>query len=127
MASAPQVGGQSALEIAAITARNKAIASNIYDNVEEANEYSATHTRALGDKETPKYGKGTGNYLDVDNYDAGSSIDINGDQSAPNGLGSGRLPALALNASEWGFGPPALGMQTYTAPDMSKNEGQVII
>ncbi len=38
------------LEEAAIAARNKLIAVNYYDNVDDANNYGATHTRALSDE-----------------------------------------------------------------------------
>jgi len=41
------------LEEAALAARNTLIAINYYDNVADANNYSATHTRALSDDLTP--------------------------------------------------------------------------
>jgi len=41
------VGGQAALEVAAIAARNFLLPQNTYNNAAAANEYSATHTRAL--------------------------------------------------------------------------------
>jgi len=116
---------QSALEIAAIAARNKLIASNTYDSVAAANNYSATHTRALADQTTPIYGKGTGNFLDIENYVAGGEFDVNGNQG--NSVGSGRNPAMALNSGLWGYGPVGLGLTNYSAPDTSKNVGQVII
>lgn len=116
---------QSKLEIAAIEARKKNIVKNIYDDASTNNQYSGKHTRALADQETPNQGKGTGNYLDIENYKAGSDLDINGNQ--PNAVGSGRNPAMALNGSQWGFGPVGLGMQNYSAPDTSKNTGQVTI
>lgn len=118
-------GGQSKLEEAALEARKKNIVKNTYNSFDENNNYTAKHTRALADNETPNYGKGTGNYLDVDNYKAGSDIDINGNQT--NAIGSGRNPAMALNSSTWGYGPDGLGLTPYTAPDTSKNSGQVII
>ena len=105
-----------ALEQAAISARNTLIAINNYDNVDGANNYTATHTRALSDQQTPVYGKGTGVFLDT--YNGGGSFDLNG---APNAAGSGRLAAYANNLSTWGYGPSAY----YTAPDTSGNVGQV--
>ena len=120
----PTTGGQSKLEAAAIAARNTLIAINTYDSVDEANNYTATHTRALADNETPVQGKGTGQYLDIDNYDAGGSIDING--SGTN-VGSGRNAAIALNGAQWGYGPVGLGLQNYQAPNTGANTGQVSI
>lgn len=115
-------GGQSKLEILAIEARKKLIPKNIYNSEAPANGYNKTHTRALADTQTPAYGKGTGNYLDINNYAAGSDTDINGTPSYP---GTGRKSALELNVGTWGFGPnPA---DNYKEPDTSKNIGQVII
>jgi hypothetical protein len=105
-----------ALEQAAIAARNTLIAINGYDNVDSANNYTATHTKALSDQQTPVQGKGTGVFLDT--YNGGGSFDING---APNAVGSGRLAAYANNLSTWGYGPSAY----YTTPDTSGNVGQV--
>ncbi len=104
------------LEEAAIAARNKLIAINYYDNVADANNYSATHTRALADDLTPIHGKGTGIFLDT--YNGGGDIDINGN---PTESGSGRLAAFANNGSTWGYTPDSY----YTAPDTSGNIGQV--
>ena len=75
------IGGQTALEIAAIQARNSLIPKNLYNGVASANEYSATHTRALADQTTPHYGKGTGNFLDIYNYAAGADWDVFGNQA----------------------------------------------
>ena len=113
-------GGQSALEQAAIAARNVLLARNTYNNEDQANEYSATHTRAISDSLTPIYGKGTGFFLDINNYNGGGSYDIWGNVTY---AGSGRAPAFANNLSTWGYGPGS----NYTAPDMSGNIGQVII
>jgi len=122
----PYNGGQSPLEIAAIAARNTLIPKNTYNNVATANEYTATHTRALSDKTTPIYGKGSGDFLDIDNYTGvGGEWDINGNQS--NAVGSGRNPAMSLNGSTWGYGPSPLGFSNYQSPDTSKNIGQIII
>jgi hypothetical protein len=114
-------GGQSALELAAIKQRNILIPINIYNNAAEANEYTATHSRALADQKTPHYGKGTGNFLDIYNYNAGSDWDQFGNQS--NSVGSGRNPAFANNFGTWGYD----NTHYYLSPDMSKNVGQVII
>ena len=114
-------GGQTALEIAAIAARNTLLPINTYNNASASNSYSATHTRALADQQTPNYGKGTGNFLDIENYTAGSAIDINGNQITANG--SGRIPAFANNYGTWGYDPT----HRYTHPDTSGNVGQVII
>ena len=105
------------LEQAAIATRNTLIAINNYDNVDDANNYTSTHTRALSDQQTPVYGKGTGVFLDT--YNGGGSFDLNG---APNAAGSGRLAAYANNLSTWGYGPSVY----YTAPDTSGNVGQVL-
>lgn len=114
-------GGQSALEIAAIRQRNILIPINTYNSEDRANSYTATHTRAMADQTTPNYGKGTGNYLDIHNYAAGSALDIHGNQS--NAVGSGRNPAFGLNYATWGYD----NQHDYKMPDMSKNKGQVII
>ena len=104
------------LEQAAIAARNVLIAINNYDNVSDANNYSATHTRALSDQQTPVNGKGTGVFLDT--YNGGGSLDIYGNPAL---AGSGRLAAFANNTSTWGYGPNSY----YQAPDTSGNVGQV--
>ena len=104
------------LEEAAIAARNTLIAINYYDNVADANNYSATHTRALADDLTPIHGKGTGIFLDTNN--GGGDIDINGN---PTEGGSGRLAAFANNGSTWGYTPYSY----YEHPDTSGNIGQV--
>ncbi len=119
----PTTGGISKLEIAAIAARNILIAKNTYDSVSESNNYTATHTRALADAETPVQGKGTGQFLDIENYNAGGSIDIYGNSTA---VGSGRNPAIALNGATWGYGPVGLGLQNYQAPNTDGNIGQVV-
>jgi hypothetical protein len=116
----PTPGGQTPLEVAAIAARNSLIAINTY-NVIAGNNYGATHTRALADNLTPNYGKGTGGYLDIQNYFAGSEWDRNGNPLVA--LGGGRNPALSDNQSTWGYGPA----QNYIAPNTSLNVGQVII
>jgi hypothetical protein len=114
-------GGQSALEIAAIAARNQLLPINIYNNAASANEYSATHTRALSDQATPNYGKGTGNFLDIENYAAGSALDINGNPTVA--VGGGRNPAFANNLGTWGYAPG----HNYQHPNTAGNIGQVII
>jgi hypothetical protein len=105
------------LEQAAIAARNTLIAINGYDNVADANNYNATHTKALSDQQTPVKGKGTGLFLDT--YNGGGTYDINGNATY---AGSGRLAAFANNTSTWGYGPSSY----YTTPDTSGNVGQVI-
>ena len=122
----PYNGNQSPLEAAAIAARNTILPINTYNNVAAANEYTGTHTRAISDSSTPIYGKGSGNFLDIDNYaGVGGEWDINGNQA--NSVGSGRNPAMGLNGSTFGYGPAALGMQNYKHPNTSANSGQVII
>lgn len=119
-------GGQSPLEAAAIAARATLLPINTYNSVAPANQYSPTHTRALSDSTTPIYGKGSGGFLDIDNYSGvGGDWDIHGNQS--NSVGSGRVPAFALNGSTWGYGPQGLGMQNYQHPNTAGNIGQVII
>jgi hypothetical protein len=122
----PYNGGQSPLEAAAITQRNMLMAISTYNNAAAANNYTATHTRAVSDSTTPIYGKGSGQFLDIDNYGGvGGDWDINGNQL--NSAGSGRMPAFALNSSTWGYGPNGLGMQNYQIPNTAGNVGQVII
>jgi len=119
-------GGQSPLEAAAIAARNVLLPNNTYNNSSSSNEYKATHTRALSDQTSPIYGKGSGGFLDINNYaSVGGDWDINGNQI--NSIGSGRNPAFGLNGSTWGYGPNGLGMINYTHPNTSLNVGQVII
>lgn len=122
----PYNGGQTPLEAAAISARNTLLPINTYNNFDFSNNYTATHTRALSDQTTPVYGKGSGQYLDIENYGGvGGEYDKNGNQNLY--LGSGRLPMIGLNGSLWGYGPNGLGLTNYTYPDMSLNVGQVVI
>jgi len=119
-------GGQSPLEAAAITQRNILIPKNTYNNVAVANNYGATHTRALSDTTTPIYGKGSGQFLDIYNYGGvGGDWDINGNQA--NSIGSGRNPEITLNAGIWGYGPSQVAGSDYVSPNTSLNVGQVII
>lgn len=119
-------GGQSPLEAAAIAARGTLIPYNTYNNFASANSYGATHTRAISDQTTPVYGKGSGNFLDIQNYTGvGGEFDINGNPA--NSAGSGRNPQITLNAATWGYGPSAVAGSNYVIPDMSLNVGQVII
>jgi hypothetical protein len=118
-------GGQSPLESLAIVARKKTLANNTYNNASPSNEYSATNTRALSDTKTPINGKGSGNFLDIDNYSGvGGDLDINGN---PTIFGSGRNSALINNSSTWGYGPAGLNMNNYKSPNTSLNIGQVVI
>jgi len=114
-------GEQSALEIAAIAQRNFLIPANTYNNFANANQYSATHTRALADTLTPHYGKGTGQYLDIYNYNAGADWDVFGNQA--NSVGSGRNPAFANNFATWGYDQT----HNYQYANTSLNTGQVHI
>jgi len=121
----PYNGGQAPLEVAALAARAMLIPINTYNNVAPANEYSATHTRALSDVLTPYNGKGSGQFLDITNYGGvGSVYDIYGNPSIQ---GSGMLPELTLNSTTWGYGPTQIGMQNYVHPDTSGNIGQVVL
>jgi hypothetical protein len=104
------------LEQAAIATRESLIAKNTYNSVDDANNYTSKHTRALSDELTPVAGKGTGIFLDT--YNGGGDLDINGN---PNAAGSGRLAAFANNTSKWGYGPD----NYYEHPDTSGNVGQV--
>jgi len=122
----PYNGGQTPLEAAAIAQRAFLIPTNIYNNFAQANEYSATHTRALSDQTTPVYGKGSGQYLDIYNYrGVGGDYDINGNQALYGG--SGRNPEIILNAGLWGYGPSQIAGSDYTHPNTSLNIGQVVI
>ncbi len=106
------------LEEAAIARREILIARNSYNNYDDANNYTAKHTRALSDDLTPIYGKGTGIFLDT--YNGGGDVDVNGN---PTYGGSGRIAAYANNLSKWGYGPSSY----YQIPDTSSNIGQVTI
>ena len=122
----PYNGGQSPLESAAIAQRAFLIPINTYNNVAQANNYTATHTRALSDQTTPVYGKGSGQFLDIENYGGvGGEFDINGNQGLYGG--SGRNPELILNCSLCCYGPVGLNFSNYAAPNTSLNIGQVII
>ena len=117
-------GDQTALEQAAILQRSKLIPLNTYNDADVSNEYTATHTRALSDSKTPHYGKGSGQFLDINNYaGVGSDWDVLGNPTIPNGQGSGRDPAFANNFATWGYD----NTHYYLKPDTSKNIGQVII
>jgi len=109
------------LEEAAMAQRAKLLGPNVYNHDYKLNnsnnEYSATHTRALADNKTPIYGKGTGQFLDTENYKAGGEFDINGNPSIN---GSGRQNAIVLNTAKWGYGPT----KNYKIPDTSQNFGQ---
>lgn len=117
-------GGQSPLEAAAIIARASLIPKNTYNDVDNSTRYGDTHTRALSDTTTPVNGKGSGGFLDIENYKGvGGSLDIFGN---PENKGGGRDPLLTLNSATWGYGPNALGLTNYTKPDTSANKGKVI-
>lgn len=99
------------LEQAAIAARSAILPINTYNDADDSHNYTATHTRALSDSETPVAGKGTGVFLDT--YNGGGSLDINGNPAA---AGSGRLSNVAVNQYN--------GTNTYQHPDTSGNIGQ---
>jgi hypothetical protein len=92
---------------------------NTYQN-EESKKYSSTHPNALSDGDVK--GKGSGDELDT--YNGGSDIDINGN---PNYPGSGRKQLIARNEAKVagpngpnGYGPN----KPYTHPDTDGNVGQ---
>lgn len=99
------------LEQAAIAARNALLPTNTYNNDTQGNEYSATHTRALSDQQTPVAGKGTGLFLDT--YNGGGSLDVNGNPSV---VGSGRIQNIGFNEYNTN--------NQYEHPDTSGNVGQ---
>jgi hypothetical protein len=101
------------LEQAAIAARNATLPINTYNDDSAGNEYSATHTRALSDENTPVAGKGTGVFLDT--YNGGGSLDVNG---SPQAAGSGRIQNVATNQFN--------NLNTYQKPDTTGNQGQVV-
>lgn len=108
--------------------KNPAITNNAGD------KYTATHTNALSNTNSPFNGKGTGNQIDVtntyngvtarNNYNGGNEEDRLGVASQP---GSGRNPQIIANAGLWGYGPQAIAGGRYLAPNMSQNTGQVVI
>jgi hypothetical protein len=115
-------GQQSPLEAAAIIQRNILLPQNIYKvGALGTNEYWDNHTRALSDQTTPHYGRGTGNFLDINNYAVGTDWDILGNPQVAQG--SGRNPAFANNAGTWGYDPG----HNYQHPNTAGNIGQVII
>jgi hypothetical protein len=107
------------LEQAAIQQRAILIPQNAYNDAAPANEYTATHTKALADATTPEKGRGTGSVdpqtAAVD-YNGGTNTDKFGNPSIP---GSGREPAFSMNQYNLNNG--------YSAPDTSANVGQVVI
>ena len=112
----------SKLELAAIAQRAILTTPNPYkqdwNSPSSVNDqYSPTHTRALSDTLTPEYGKGTGQFLDTGNYNAGAESDKNGN---PTIIGSGRNNAIIQNQATWGYGPT----QNYTIPNTTGNAGQ---
>jgi len=123
------VGGQSDMEYAAILQRNTLIPTNRYNNYASANQYSPVHTRAITDNQTPNAGRGTGVFLDIDNYGAGLDWDKLGNPQPGSivGAGAGRAPSLTMNNATWGMGPAGLGMTNYTPPNTALNVGQVTI
>jgi hypothetical protein len=110
-------------------------------------EYTTTHTNAIGDVTTPYRGKGTNDNVDMNNtwngytgrhnYRGGDDFDIMGGNGALQagvsqaGMGIGRQSSLVLNVATWGYGPDQTGggstTNEYTQPDTSGNIGQVII
>jgi len=102
------------LEEIAIEARKTLITNNTFNDEATPNNYSATHTNALSDEQTPKHGKGTGVSFDTSN--GGSSDDING---VANAAGSGRIANILANEYN--------DDNKYTHPDTSGNIGQVTI
>jgi hypothetical protein len=123
------VGGQSDMEYAAILQRNTLIPINTYNSYAAANQYSLTHTRAITDSQTPNHGRGTGIFLDIDNYNAALDWDRFGNPQPGSivGAGIGRTPSITLNNATWGMGPAGLGMTNYTSPNTALNVGQVVI
>jgi hypothetical protein len=74
------------------------------------NQYGATHTRAISDKNSPIHGKGSGQFLDIYNYGGvGGDWDKNGNQAIS--IGSGRDQEIILNAATWGYGPTAIKLR----------------
>jgi hypothetical protein len=122
-------GGQTDLEYAAIIQRGVLIPKNLYNSTAAANQYSLTHTRAITDNQTVNAGRGTGTFLDINNYGAGLGWDRTGNPNPGSivGAGIGRSPSITINNATWQMGPTALNMQNYSAPNMSLNVGQVTI
>jgi hypothetical protein len=122
-------GGQTDMEYAAIIQRNQLIPINTYNSFANANQYSLTHTRAITDGLTPNAGRGTGTFLDINNYGAALDWDKFGNPQPGSivGAGIGRSPSLSLNNGTWQMGPVGLGMTNYSFPNMALNVGQVII
>jgi hypothetical protein len=105
---------QTKLEEIAIEARKSLVTKNTFNDYDNSNNYSATHTNAKSDEITPKNGKGTG--VSFDTANGGSSDDING---VANAVGSGRIANVLKN--EYNDG------NDYHSPDMTGNIGQVTI
>ena len=115
----PTPGGQSKLEVVGLQERIILEVLNLFKGDDPGNGYSATHTNAIGDSQTPEHGRGngTGASLDTENYGIGTKTDIEGNPAVP---GSGRIPAIANNGSTWGYTPDSW----YVLPDTSLNVGQ---
>jgi hypothetical protein len=122
-------GGQTDLEYAAIIQRNLLIPRNTYNNTTNTNQYSLTHTRAVTDTLTPNAGRGTGTFLDIENYGAGLLWDRQGNPQPGSivGAGIGRGQSMTLNNATWGYGPAGLSMTNYQPPNTALNVGQVQI
>ena len=108
-----------------IASRINLIAINEFDNVNNSNNYTSTHTRALSDSKTPEHGKGNPKDSSVDIgalgngfYDIkgalGGSYDING---SPQIAGSGRIANVIKNPYNYNL--------QYIKPDTTLNIGKV--
>jgi len=103
------------LERIALQKREELIARNTYNGVSNDHEYTAMHTRAISDTESPEHGKGLGNGTFLDVYgEAGSATDIKGNPEVP---GSGRVKNVATNQYDKD--------KIYEEPDTTGNIGQI--
>jgi len=102
------------LEEIAIAQRKTLVTNNVFNDEALANNYSATHSHAKSDEQTPVHGKGTG--VSFDTANGGSSQDVHG---TPNATGSGRIANVLKNQYN--------ADNDYKTPDMTGNIGQVTI
>lgn len=104
----------SKLEEIAKQTREELTSKNHFSHTSDDNKYSAGHTRARADEQTPFRGKGTTKFLDTEN--GGNDFDRNGN---PNRSGSGRFGNIAFNQYDKDL--------KYSHPDTSGNKGQITI
>ena len=102
----------SKLEDIGLLMRNKLLGYNVYDSIQDSDNYNVSNSRALSDDITPIHGKGNA-ATDIEGavLSGGGFEDINGNTNV---VGSGRIKLVASNTYNQN--------KTYVAPDISKNQ-----